>query len=278
MKPIDFHDFHSTLLRTRDALDSERQGIEARTRLAAIEQEIEIAARIQASILPRDFFPGRADFGLYAEMKPARRVGGDFYDFFLIDEHRLGFLIGDVSGKGIPAALYMAVSRTLLQAAALQGLTPAECLEYANRILGRHGEPGVYVTIFYGILHTDTGELEFGLGGHNPPYRVSPEGELSAITEPGGAVVGLLKDATYETGHLRLAPGESVFLFTDGVTEALDAEEHFFGDRRLREVLARSANLSPQESVRAVLEAVAGFTGDAPQSDDITAMCVRWTG
>jgi sigma-B regulation protein RsbU (phosphoserine phosphatase) len=277
MKPIDFHDFETTLERSRDALQAARDGIEARSRLAAIEQELEIAARIQASILPRDFFSTRADFGLYAEMKPARRVGGDFYDFFLIDERRLGFVIGDVSGKGIPAALYMAVSRTLLQAVALQGLSPAECLQYANRVLGYHGEPGVFVTIFYGILHTDTGELEFCLGGHNPPYRISPAGELAVIAEPGGVVVGLLPDSRYETGQVRLAPGEAVFLFTDGVTEALDAGERFFGEGRLKQVLAQCGGLAPQEAVRSVLDAVAGFSAGAAQSDDITAMCVRWS-
>lgn len=277
IKPIDFRDFETTLHRGREALQSAREGIEARSRLAAIEQELEIAARIQASILPRDFFPGRRDFGLYAEMTPARRVGGDFYDSFLIDERRLGFVIGDVSGKGIPAALYMAVSRTLLQAVALQGLEPAGCLRYANRVLGYHGEPGVFVTVFYGILHTDTGALEFCLGGHNPPYRVSPAGELHAIAEPGGVVVGLLPESTYETGRLQLAPGDSVFLFTDGVTEALDAGEHFFGERRLKQVLAECGGLGPQEIVQKVLGAVSEFTAAAPQSDDITAICVRWS-
>jgi sigma-B regulation protein RsbU (phosphoserine phosphatase) len=259
-------------------VEEARQGDAARRQLDALQQELEIAARIQASILPREFCPGREDFGIYAEMRPARVVGGDFYDFFLIDERRLGFVIGDVSGKGIPAALFMAVSRTLLDAVAGQGLGPAECLDYANQILGKQGEPGVYVTVFYGVLHTDTGELEYCLGGHNPPYRISPAGELRPIQEPGGVVVGLLPESIYETGTCRLEPGESVFLFTDGVTEALDPEEHFFTERRLKQVLSGCGGLAPRDTVARVLSAVAEFTTGAAQSDDITTMCVKWNG
>jgi phosphoserine phosphatase RsbU/P len=278
IKPLDFADFETTLQRTRDAIDTASQAAAARNQLEAIQQELEIAARIQASILPREFCPGRDDFGIYAEMTPARVVGGDFYDFFYIDEHRLGFVIGDVSGKGVPAALFMAVSRTLLQAIALQGAEPAECLRYANEVLGRQGEPGVYVTVFYGILHTDSGLVEYCLGGHNPPYRIPPAGEITPIEEPGGVVVGLLPESTYETGRLQLVPGESIFLFTDGVTEAMNPEQRFYTERRLREVLAQCPGCEPKEAVSRVLHALGEFTAGADQSDDITAMAVRWNG
>jgi len=143
MKPLDFQDFETTLRRTQEALQAARDAVAARSELNAIQHELEIAARIQASILPREFCPERDDFDIYAEMTPARTVGGDFYDFFLIDPKRLGFVIGDVSGKGIPAALFMAVSRTLLQAVGLEGRSPEECLRYANQVLGGQGEPGV---------------------------------------------------------------------------------------------------------------------------------------
>jgi len=185
-------------------------------------------------------------------------------------------VIGDVSGKGIPAALFMAVSRTLLQAIALEGRPPDECLRYANQVLGGQGEPGVYVTVFYGILHTDTGELEFCLGGHNPPYRISAAGELQAIHEPGGVVVGLLPDSVYETGRVQLAPGDAIFLFTDGVTEAMDREEHFFTERRLKELLRKCGGLKPKEISARVLGDLGEFTAGAEQSDDITVMAVRW--
>jgi len=276
-KPIDFADFETTLRRTRDALAAERLGVESRQRLSALEQEIDIAARIQASMLPREF-PAGADFDVYAEMIPAHRVGGDFYDFFPLGNDRLGFLIGDVSGKGVPAALFMAVSRTLLRATALQGLDPAECLTYVNKVLGAQREDAVFVTVFYGILHTGTGEVEYCIGGHNPPYRISTAGEILAIDDPAGLVVGLLPPsaAHYETGRLCLNAGDTVFLYTDGVTEAMNAEGGFFGEHALRGNLSANVALSSYELTRAVLGEVAGFAGGAVQSDDITAMAVKW--
>jgi sigma-B regulation protein RsbU (phosphoserine phosphatase) len=276
-KPIDFEDFESTLKRTRNAINAIREGQETQAQLVALQQELEIAARIQSSILPQKFISGRTDFGIYAEMLPARIVGGDFYDFFLLDENRLGFVIGDVSGKGIPAALFMAVTRTLVEGIAKQGLSPAECLKYANQVLGDKGEAGVFVTLFYGILHTGTGVLEFGLGGHNPPYRISSDGSVQPIAEPGGAVVGLIPECCYETGRLQLEKGDSIFLFTDGVTEAMDAGLKFFGERRLKEILSAHAGDAPKELVRAVLQAVKEYTATMQQADDITALAVRWT-
>lgn len=212
-------------------------------------------------------------------MVPARRVGGDFYDFFPIGADRVGFLIGDVAGKGVPAALFMAVSRTILRATALQGIDPAGCLSYVNRILGTQREGAVFVTVFYAILHTGTGDVEFCIGGHNPPYRVSSAGEIAAIAEPGGVVVGLLppSEVRYESGHLRLHGEDAIFLFTDGVTEAMSSDGAFFGERALRRNLSAGAGLSAQEMARSVLGAVTEFTQSAVQSDDITVMAVKWT-
>ena len=279
-KPIDFEDFESTLRRTGQALNATREGIEARERLTALEQELDIAAQIQASMLPREFEPGRKDFGIFAAMHPARRVGGDFYDFFLIDEKRLGFAIGDVSGKGIPAALFMAVSRTLLRATALQGIEPGKCLQYANQVLRGQREGGVYVTAFYAILHTDTGLLEYALGGHNPPYRVSATGEIEEIAEPAGMVIGLLPDGygtPYETGRLQLNANDLILLYTDGVTEAQNEAQKFFGEKRLRTALKELAGQAPQTIVEQILESVETFVAGAAQSDDITVLGVKWT-
>ncbi len=277
-KPIDFADFETTLRRTRDALERERLGVESRQRLTALEQEIDIAAQIQSSMLPHEF-PAEAGLDIYAEMAPARRVGGDFYDFFSIGNDRVGFVIGDVSGKGVPAALFMAVSRTLLRATALQGMDPAECITYVNRVLGTQREGAVFVTVFYGILHKDTGEVEFCIGGHNPPYCITAGGQISCIEEPGGVVVGLLPptEVSYETGRLRLNPNDGIFLFTDGVTEAMNAENAFFGERSLRRSLAQCGGLSAREITQNILREVREFVQGAAQSDDITAMSVKWT-
>ena len=280
-KPIDFSDFETTLRKTLQEVEAMRQGMEAQEQLVALRQELEIASRIQQSLLPRRFpaFPDRTEFELYAEMAPARLVGGDFYDFFLVDERRLGVVIGDVSGKGVPAALFMAVSRTLLRATALQGVSPADCLAYMNRVLGRQsGEDGVFVTVFYAILNTDSGEVEFAIGGHNPPYVVTTDGEIRELAEPGGVVVGLLRGVEYENGATTLAPGEALVLYTDGVTEAMDAEQKFFSERRLREVLSRLGPRAPEETVRAVLRAVDTFSGGEPQADDVTMLALRYLG
>ena len=277
-KPIDFADFETTLRRTRDAIEAERLGVETRERLSAIEQELDIAAQIQVSMLPHEF-PSVGPVEIYAEMAPARRVGGDFYDFFAVGERRMAFIIGDVSGKGVPAALFMAVSRTLLRATALQGVDPAECLTYVNRVLGGQREGAVYVTVFYAVIDTITGELEYCLGGHNPPYLVKPSGETSVIADPAGIVVGLLppSELEYQTGRLQLERGDSIFLFTDGVPEAMNSDGAFFGERSLRRVLSQSAGFSAREMTQAVLRDVADFTQGAVQSDDITAMTVQWT-
>src|SRR4029077_3922029 len=163
IKPIDFADFETTLNKTIQELESIKHGLLAREQLTAIQHELGVAARIQQSILPRQFppFPGRTDFEVYAHMAPAREVGGDFYDFFLINKDLLGFVIGDVSGKGVPAAIFMAVCRTLLKATAMQGMPPGECLEYANTLLKRQSEAAMFVTVFYGILDTRTGDVDY---------------------------------------------------------------------------------------------------------------------
>jgi phosphoserine phosphatase RsbU/P len=176
MKPIDFLDFEVTVNKTRKAMEEIRQGTQAKEQLTALQYELSVASRIQQSILPRKFppFPDRKEFTIFASMTPAREVGGDFYDSFFIDQNRLGFVIGDVSGKGVPAVIFMAVSRTLLRATAMQGISAGECLGYVNSVLCRQSDPSMFVTIFYGILHTNTGELEYSVGGHNRPIYFCP--------------------------------------------------------------------------------------------------------
>jgi sigma-B regulation protein RsbU (phosphoserine phosphatase) len=187
-------------------------------------------------------------------------------------------VVGDVSGKGVPAALFMAVSRTLLRATAMQNVSPAECLGYMNRVLRRQTEEGVYVTVFYGILHTGTGEVDYAIGGHNPPYVVRSSGEVAELAEPAGPLVGLLRDLAYETGRITLQPGDSIFLYTDGVTEAEDPEQKFFGERRLRELLHVTGSAGPEATVQAVLAEVERFAAGAPRSDDITTLALRYRG
>ncbi len=280
-KPIDFQDFEVTINKTIKELDTIHQGVKARDQLAAIQNELSVAARIQESILPsrEKPFPDRKEFEVYGEMTPAFQVGGDFYDYFLIDEKRLGIVIGDVSGKGVPAAIFMAVSQTLLRATALQGTAPSDCLQYVNGILARQSDPSMFVTVFYAILHTDTGELEYCIGGHNPPYVLSPGKPIQSLNTPACMVVGVMENAPpYETGRIKLAPGDSLLLYTDGVNEARDPADEDFTDERLAQILEKSNTASAQELTQLVLAEVARFAAGARQSDDITCMTLRYLG
>lgn len=279
-KPIDFHDFEVTLDKTIRELETIRQGLSAREKLTAIQNELSVAARIQQSILPREFpyFPSRTDFEIYAHMTPAREVGGDFYDFFLINKERLGFVVGDVSGKGVPAAILMAVCRTLLKATAMQNISAGECLKFVNDVLIRQTDSAMFVTIFYGILNTSAGNLEYCIGGHNPPYILLKSGDLRVINEPANIIVGALEQAAFETGHLHLSPGECIVLFTDGVTEAVDATGAEFSDSRLRAVLERNSVSSVDQIVEAIVAEVRIFSTGFPQGDDITALALRYVG
>jgi len=278
IKPIDFGDFEITLNKTIQELEGIKKGLQARDELTAIQYELSVASRIQQSILPRNFppFPGRTDFELYAHMSPAREIGGDFYDFFLIDQYRLGFVIGDVSGKGIPAAIFMAVSRTLLKATALQGGTAGECIKYVNDTLTRQSDSAMFVTIFYGILHTDTGELEYCIAGHNPPYVVPVSGEPFRLTEPAGLMAGAFEHAVFQTGLAKLNAGDSIFLYTDGVTESEDKAGQFFGEQRLASLLARMPGASAEEMTGSVLDEVRIHTLGATSGDDITALALKF--
>src|SRR5215475_288826 len=211
-----------------------------------IGSELRIASEIQKSILPRTFppFPDRADFEIYATTIPALEMCGDFYDFFLIDDKRLGVVIADVSGKGVPAAIFMAVSRSLLKATALTSVSPSECLEHVNRLICPDNESAMFVTVFYGILHTDTGELEFCNGGHNVPYVIGGD-RIVPVGQPEGMALGVLGDARYHTSRTSLKAGETLVLYTDGVTEAMDAQNHLFSTPRLERTLQGLADQRP---------------------------------
>jgi sigma-B regulation protein RsbU (phosphoserine phosphatase) len=278
-KPIDFQDFETTINKTIEESSALRQGARAREQLTAIQHELGIASQIQQSMLPKVFppFPERQEFSLYATMFAAKEVGGDFYDFFLIEPNRLGFVIGDVSGKGVPAAIFMAVSRTLLRATALEGLDPGQCLNYVNTAMSTDGDTGMFVTTFYGVLHTDTGKVEFAVGGHNPPFLLKKNGAEEMPVNPG-IVVGVLSDARYETFSMQLAPGDGMLLYTDGVTEALDAADVFYSEERLGDLLREVRDQSPEEIVRRVVTDVRRHAGGVPQSDDVTVMAIRYNG
>jgi sigma-B regulation protein RsbU (phosphoserine phosphatase) len=257
-----------------------QQAMHEHEQLLALRRELDIASNIQQSILPRVFppFPHRADFEIFAAMIPAREVGGDFYDFFLIDNAHLGVVVGDVSGKGVPAALFMAVSRTLLKSNALAGLAPGECLQRVNTLLCLENSAEMFVSVFYGILDTRTGGFEYSNGGHNRPYLLRQGGAADLLEGTGGAVLGALEDRQYAAKSATLRPGDGVFLYTDGVTEAMDASGNLFSDARLRATLERRRGDPPEALIGAVMDELIRHAGGFAQSDDITTLAIRYRG
>jgi sigma-B regulation protein RsbU (phosphoserine phosphatase) len=242
-----------------------------------LESELRIARAIQMGILPKGEprFPN-LPLRLDASVHPAREVGGDFYDFFLTDDERLYFAIGDVSGKGVPAAILMAVTATLLRHAARSSADPARIVAQANEVLSRDNDSGMFVTVFLGFLEARTGRVSYCNGGHNPPYLVAAGAPPRAIDDGRGALLGFSSATAYPSSELVLAPGQGLFLYTDGVTEANDPSGALFTERRLEALLARDTAGPPSALTAAVLRAVDSFAGAGPPADDVTVMALRF--
>jgi len=209
-------------------------------------------------------------------MVPAREVGGDLFDFFLLDEEHLAFAIGDVSGKGAPAALFMSMTRTLLRVTARLQESPGKCFAHMNAILAEQNESSMYVTLFYGVLNTRTGELEFGNAGHNAPYVISSEGNLRPLPQKSGPMLGVWETFDYRSFTEHITPGESLLLYTDGVTEATDKNGDFFSEQRLEQCLAANAQATPEFLVLNLHAAVKDFSKGAMQADDVTVLSLRY--
>ncbi|HEY7327145.1 MAG TPA: SpoIIE family protein phosphatase [Gemmataceae bacterium] len=278
LKPIDFHDFETTVQKTLRQVRRLRAALADHDRLIALERELAIAADIQRSFLPKEGSAAqRGAFVVHASMRPAHAVGGDFYDYFWLDDKRLGVVIGDVSGKGVPAALLMAVTRSLLRATALRGAEPGPCLEEVNRLLLRDTTAERFVTLFYAVLDGEGGELCFANAGHNPPCLVRATG---AVEELSGSqlILGAVPEARYATRSAPLQCGDRLFLYTDGVTEALNLQREQLSEQRLQCLLSEAAGDSPQEIIHRVMQGVRSFTAGAPQSDDITILAALYHG
>lgn len=261
----------------RDITEQKRTR-ELEGRLKLIETELELARQIQASFLPQRFppFPHRHEFEIYAKMIPAREVGGDFFDFFMLDDDRLAFALGDVSGKGIPGALVMAMTQTLLKASARSTDSVSSCLTRVNKLLCEENEGSFFVTLLYGVLHIPTGEVVYGCAGHPPPYLVSPGIAACALNPPSGLILGVFDNAVYAESSFNLKTGESMLLYTDGVTEAVDLDGEQFAEQRLVHVLEHVDGLPVGPLVEKVIEGVSAFTGDAPPHDDVTLLALRY--
>ena len=245
-----------------------------------LDTELSMATRIQAETLPNIFppFPERDDFEIYATMNPAKEVGGDFYDFFLIDDTHLGLVMADVSGKGIPAALFMMVSKILVQNYAMMGLSPKEVLESVNKQICANNPEEMFVTVWYGCLDLMTGKLTAANAGHEYPVLKKPGESFELIKDKHGLVIGGMDGVKYKEYELQMDSGAKIFLYTDGVPEATNAENELFGTERMVKALRIMENDRPEDILGVVNAAVVDFVKEAPQFDDLTMMCVEYIG
>ncbi len=278
-KPIDLDDLSRTIEKAIEQVRYIRESQQEHNQLESIKNDLAIAGEIQQTILPRSFppFPELTEVvDIYASMTPAKDVGGDFYDFFQIDDERIGLVIADVSGKGVPASLFMAVSRTLLRATALRGVSSAECLTYANKLLCKESLDSMFVTAFYGIYHYKTGMMDYTNAGHNPPYLLRGGRTVECLPVASNFVVGVFDDIEFESNTLTFGIGDTLLLYTDGVTEAFNDKREQFSESNLQDILASMhESSSAKEVVTSVLQSVKIFSGDYPQSDDITLLSLQ---
>ena len=272
-KPIDFDDLKITISRTLEHLAEWREALSSRDQLVALQNELSIASQLQQSILPT-IPPVTEGCEVSANMEPARNVGGDFYDYFRLD-NQIGLVVADVSDKGIPASMFMMSSRTALKGAAIGVRDPEKVLTEVNNQLQQDNPTFMFVTLIYALFEPDTGLLTYSIAGHDPPLLVSADGTVTELPLTKGIAVGIAADVVYTQESVTLNPGDTVVLYTDGVTEAMNADNQQFGMGRLAEVFEGNPPESATAANEAVFEYVRNFAGDAPQSDDITCLSLR---
>ena len=273
-KPLDFGDLRVTIERTLRHMEEWREALSSRDKLVALQNELDVASGIQQSILPT-VFPSRDDYQIYASMEPARNVGGDFFDVVRLEGNRVGLAIADVSDKGVPAALFMMSSRTWMKGAAISSPEPGTVLGEVNALLHEDNETQMFVTVLYAVYDPETGEFAYASGGHDAPLLVHPDGSSELLPLTGGIALGIVPDLAYGQNSVVLDHGDTLVLYTDGVTEAMNGEGEQFGIERLRKVFSDRAPKDANEAAHKVFEAVNTFADGAAQSDDITCLTIR---
>ena len=273
-KPLDFDDLRVTIDRTLRHLAEWREAVSARDKLVAIQNELDVANKMQQSILPTDF-PANVHMGTYGNMEPARNVGGDFFDIIRLEDGKIGLAIADVSDKGVPAALFMMSCRTLLKGAAIGSHNPGEALTMVNDLVQERNDAGMFVTLFYGVYDPSSGTLTYANGGHDSPLIVHADGSSVSIPPTEGIALGVLPGLEYQQNSVTLSPNDTLVLYTDGVTEAMNSRGEQFTLKRLIEIFKNDPPMDPKEVSEVVFDAVREFAGDTSQSDDITCLILH---
>lgn len=277
-KPIDLDDLQRTIEKAMEEIEFVKQTQREHGQLVDIKADLSLAAEVQLAILPRKFppFPNLTDvMDIHATMKPAKDVGGDFYDFFRIDNDHIGFAMADVSGKGVPAALFMTMSHTLLRFTGGRNLNPISTVSESNDMLSRESFDSMFVTLFYGVYNVRTGIVEYINAGHNPPYILHANGSVEALPASKNICMGVIEEFPYQKSELTLQPGDMLVTFTDGVTEACNPTNELYGEPRLEALLATMGGKSAEEVTSAINASVAAHADGAEQSDDITILTLK---
>jgi sigma-B regulation protein RsbU (phosphoserine phosphatase) len=277
-KPIDLDDLQRTIDKAQAEIEFVKQSQKEHGQLEDIKADLSLAAEVQLAILPREFppFPDMvSDVDIYATMKPAKDVGGDFYDFFRIDDDHLGFVMADVSGKGVPASLFMTMSYTLLRFTGTKSLNPVSTVSDSNDMLSRESFDSMFVTLFYGVYNIRTGEVHYVNAGHNPPYLLKADGKVQMLPNSNNICMGVTEGFPYQESTLTLNKGDILVTFTDGVTEACDPTNNLYGEERLEALLATQSGNTAEQVTSAINDAVNAHANGAEQSDDITVLVIK---
>lgn len=277
-KPIDMDDLSLTIEKAIAQINYVHESMKEHAQLESLKNDLTTARDIQQYILPRVFppFPEHTDkVDIYASMEAAKDIGGDFYDFFRIDDDHIALVVADVCGKGIPAALFMAVSRTIIRSKGMQGCSAETCMTESNHLLAAYSIDNMFVTVFYAIYNVKTGFISYSNAGHNPPILLRQDGSFSELPVMENTIVGVIDNIEYQKDTLQLEQGDTLFMFTDGVTEATDAAYNEFGVERLGDILSQHSHSNCQQIVEAVKKGVKDFVGETEQSDDITMLVVK---
>lgn len=284
IKPIDFQDLEITIDKIIDQCRLLKEAVEAQNRLIDIERELDIAKRLQDTMLPRaeENLPLKPKYSILGQVLPAKVVSGDYYDYFRVDENHIGLLVADVSGKSISAALFMATCRALFRFVAPKNHSPKDVIKKVNDLLGSNNEACMFVTAFYIVFNIQTGVLSYSNAGHTPPYLLKHDGTIQKFGIENGFVMGILESSElerkfpFQERSLTLASDDKIFIYTDGVTEAMNDKREFYGESRLESVIKRNSTLSPPSFFKALVEDIHSFTGAAEQSDDITFLALDY--